>query len=266
MPDEQTQQPPPSIQQEPASNQVADPIPVQQQPSQPLTEQNTSGTGSAGTIPPGVAGWSWGAFFLTWIWGIGNSVWIALLALVPIPLLSFIMSIVLGIRGRELAWRAKHWDSVDSFNKTQHNWSIAGVLLFSVSLLLIPILVVIVIVAINPAGRIKEADLTRAKTEVLQVGTAISGCITDQTAKGAPADQVYSQLAWDPATKRGGCADPTTLQYNYIRTIPSGVTIIFGPNKICAYKATSNEPIQYASWNSDQRQVLTVPNGTNTCN
>ena len=44
---------------------------------------NTSGTGSGAIIPPGVAGWSWGAFLLNWIWAIGNRTWIGLLALVP---------------------------------------------------------------------------------------------------------------------------------------------------------------------------------------
>ena len=35
-------------------------------------------------IPPELDRWNWGAFLLTWIWGLGNSVFIALLALIPL--------------------------------------------------------------------------------------------------------------------------------------------------------------------------------------
>ena len=34
-------------------------------------------------IPAELDRWNWGAFFLNWIWGIGNSTFIALLALIP---------------------------------------------------------------------------------------------------------------------------------------------------------------------------------------
>ncbi len=48
-------------------------------------------------IPRELDRWNWGAFFLNWIWGIGNSTLIALLAL--IPGINVIMMIVLGMRG-----------------------------------------------------------------------------------------------------------------------------------------------------------------------
>ena len=54
-------------------------------------------------IPDGVKGWSWGAFFLNWIWAIGNRTWIGLIAI--IPYVGFIMAIVLGFKGREWAWK-----------------------------------------------------------------------------------------------------------------------------------------------------------------
>ena len=47
-------------------------------------------------IPPELDRWNWGAFFLNWIWGIGNSTFIALLTL--IPGVNFIMIFVLGAR------------------------------------------------------------------------------------------------------------------------------------------------------------------------
>lgn len=77
------------------------------------------------TIPDGIKGWSWGAFLLGPIWAIGNKTWIGLLALVPY--VGFIMSIVLGFKGREWAWKNKQWDSIDHFNKVQKKWSFWGV-------------------------------------------------------------------------------------------------------------------------------------------
>ncbi len=76
-------------------------------------------------IPDGVRGWSWGAFLLNWIWAIGNKTWIGLIALVPY--FGFIMAIVLGIKGREWAWKNKEWESVEHFNRVQRKWSAWGV-------------------------------------------------------------------------------------------------------------------------------------------
>jgi hypothetical protein len=50
-------------------------------------------------LPIGVKGWSWGAFFLTWIWGIPNRVWLSLLAWIPI--VNIFVAIILGFKGRE---------------------------------------------------------------------------------------------------------------------------------------------------------------------
>ena len=82
-----------------------------------LGAENTSGHGSQAVIPREIGGWNWGAFLLNWIWAIGNSVWIGLLALVPYA--GFVMAIVLGVKGNEWAWRYKRWDSVEHFRRTQ---------------------------------------------------------------------------------------------------------------------------------------------------
>ena len=50
-------------------------------------QQNTSGQGKEAIIPSEIEGWCWGAFLLTWIWGIGNRVWISLIVFIPIPFL-----------------------------------------------------------------------------------------------------------------------------------------------------------------------------------
>ena len=89
--------------------------------------ENTSGMGESTTYPPGIKGWSWGAFLLGWIWAIGNKTWIGLLALVPY--VGFVMSIVLGIKGREWAWKNKRWESVEHFNRVQKLWTIWGLVI-----------------------------------------------------------------------------------------------------------------------------------------
>jgi len=90
-------------------------------------QENTSGKGKGVEIPIGVAGWSWGAFSLNWIWAIGNKTYIGLLALVPY--IGFIMAVILGIKGREWAWQNKRWASVEHFQSVQKRWTIWGLVL-----------------------------------------------------------------------------------------------------------------------------------------
>lgn len=90
-----------------------------------VDSENNSGQGKVDYYPDGVTGWSWGAFFLNWIWAIGNRTWIGLLAL--IPYVGFVMSIILGIYGRKWAWQNKRWESVEHFQAVQRKWSFWGV-------------------------------------------------------------------------------------------------------------------------------------------
>jgi hypothetical protein len=111
-----------------------------------VTPENTSGQGESATVPEEVKGWSWGAFVLTWIWGVFNGVLISLLALIPGFVL--IWAIVLGIKGREWAWRNKKWDSVEHFKNTQRPWDIAGIVLFAISMVALVIIIPAVLVPI----------------------------------------------------------------------------------------------------------------------
>ncbi|MEO7726274.1 MAG: hypothetical protein ABIS45_03410 [Burkholderiales bacterium] len=91
------------------------------------TAENNSGGGSSIEPPPGIKGWSWGAFLLNWIWSIGNRVWIGLLCMVPY--IGLIMAIYIGFKGREMAWRARRWDSIEHFNEVQRKWTLWGCIL-----------------------------------------------------------------------------------------------------------------------------------------
>jgi hypothetical protein len=112
-------------------------VPANQTPETlPLPEMlppNTSGHGTETVIPQEIKGWSWGAFLLSWIWGIGNRTYIAFLCFVPV--LNLVMIFILGAKGNEWAWRNKHWESVEAFKRTQKKWMIAGLVIFGLGIL-----------------------------------------------------------------------------------------------------------------------------------
>ena len=76
------------------------------------------------TIPGEARGWNWGAFLLSWIWGLGNGVYVALLALIPI--VGLVMIFILGAKGNAWAWKKKDWKSVEDFKNAQRKWRNAG--------------------------------------------------------------------------------------------------------------------------------------------
>jgi len=100
-------------------------------------------------FPEELKKWNWGAFFLNWIWGIGNRVWIALIGL--IPGISIIMAFVLGAKGNEWAWRSKKWDDSEHFQGTQKIWAKWGIGIF-VALVVVLIICVILYVVFTAIG------------------------------------------------------------------------------------------------------------------
>lgn len=87
-----------------------------------------------GPFPEELNKWNWGAFFLNWIWAIGNGTWIGLLALIS-PI-SLIVAIILGIKGNEWAWQNRKFDGVDQFKEVQKKWAVWGLVLFILSIIL----------------------------------------------------------------------------------------------------------------------------------
>lgn len=124
--------------------QQAQPPPVYQQQyvgtwsQQPVFVPNTSGQGKTAIVPTEIKGWNWGAFLLSFWWGIFNRVWISLLCLIPYA--GIIMAFVLGAKGNEWAWQSKRWDSVEHFKKTQRTWRNWGIALV-VLLVIVPLFV-----------------------------------------------------------------------------------------------------------------------------
>jgi hypothetical protein len=127
---------------------------------------NSSGRGIAAALPAELRGWNWGAFLLTWIWGIGNNVWISLISLCGlIPyigwIISLVMAVILGLRGSEWAWQNKRWDSVEHFRQAQRKWMWWGVGLIILQVLLLAAVTVLVIslfMIATTAGLDKQFD------------------------------------------------------------------------------------------------------------
>lgn len=118
-----------------------------------VSKDNTSGQGKNAVIPEEIKGFNGGAFLMSWIWGIGNKVWISLLAL--IPYVNLVMSIVLGIKGSEWAWRYKQWDSIEHFKKVQRTWKGIGIALLIVSLVLTALSIIAYVVLLSSGGSIQ---------------------------------------------------------------------------------------------------------------
>lgn len=73
-------------------------------------------------MPAELDRWNWGAFGLTWIWGIANRTPAAWLVFVPVA--GWIgMPFVLGLKGNAWAWRNRRWPDVATFQRTQRSWA-----------------------------------------------------------------------------------------------------------------------------------------------
>lgn len=85
-----------------------------------------------------IQGWNWGAFWLTWIWGIGNRSWLTFWAL--IPYFNVIWMFVCGFKGNEWAWKNKNWVSVEEFQRVQKKWATIGNIIVAIIIVLTIIL------------------------------------------------------------------------------------------------------------------------------
>ncbi|MEI6436641.1 MAG: protein kinase, partial [Bacteroidota bacterium] len=123
---------------------------------------NGSGQGSRSKVPPEINRWNWGAFFLNWIWGIGNKTYLTLLCL--IPFFSFIWIFVIGAYGSKWAWQNNKWDSIEQFKKVQRKWAKWGIGLFIGSFTLIIVISVISVLltseSISPDANTYEVTMS----------------------------------------------------------------------------------------------------------
>jgi len=114
---------------------------------------NDSGTPDA-QLPEELKGWNLGGLFIPFVWGPFNRVWIGMavlsVGLLPIPpLLGLLVygpiAMLVGMRGNELAWRARRWDSVDHFRSVQGQWAKWGAICFI-------IFIVTILISVSSGG------------------------------------------------------------------------------------------------------------------
>ncbi len=115
---------------------------------------NGSGKGKNAPVPDIILKrFNWGAFFLSFIWGIGNRTYITFLillsgifAIIPIigALVPLGMCIWFGIMGNRWAWQNKEFASIEEFERIQKNWAIAG-LTISVVLTIVSVMTAIML-------------------------------------------------------------------------------------------------------------------------
>lgn len=99
--------------------------------------------------------WNWGAFFFGWIWGVFNKVYITLVqlvvgilgtvfALVGLGIVSPIFSIAslglciwFGVKGSRMAWDNGAYRNLEHFRSSRHNWNVAALVVFCISILFV---------------------------------------------------------------------------------------------------------------------------------
>ncbi len=115
------------------------------QPPKPAMSQNMPQSNynnpNYDIVPAEIKKWNWGAFMFNAFWGIGNSAYMALLAL--IPYFNFIWVFVCGAKGNEWAWKSGQFKSVDEFLTVQRTWNKAGYVYFIIMIIFVAIALVI---------------------------------------------------------------------------------------------------------------------------
>ena len=144
--------------------------------------ENSSGQGASAAVPPEINKWNWGAFLLNWIWGIGNSTFIALLMFVPF--VNMVMVFVLGARGSAWAWRNKRWESVEHFQRVQRQWVKWGLIAYAVLIVFIAGLIFAVM------SGMKNSDIYRLGVVQLQANTSAMAALGAPLSTGSPSGSI----------------------------------------------------------------------------
>lgn len=122
---------------------------------------------------------------LTWIWGIGNNVWISLLMFVS--LVNLAVPFVLDARGSEWAWRSKRWKSAEHFQAVQRKWAIWG---FSTLAMFVVAAVAAVVLA---ASSLSGSELYQGAERTLRANPGTMAILGEPVETGFPGGQVRVQ-------------------------------------------------------------------------
>lgn len=200
-------------------------------------------------LPDGVPGWCWGGFLLNVIWGIRFRVWWGLLALIPVVGIG--ACFMLGFKGRELAWRKGSWNSVEEFNKSQRRWSIAGVVLLVVAIVINVLL-----------GFYKEGHKTPSPRDKVVAGMDLSmpEVIAENT---APVEHVHDENTLANVDKEG--VDLLETRYGHLTTNAHAQLILNGRLVKPALQANSSLSIKESFRIGEDHLVLVENLGGTAC-
>ena len=105
------------------------------------------------SLHPDLNKWNWGAFAFGWLWGVGNQCYLSLLQLIPIPFLSLVMSILLGIFGNRWAYNSGENKDLASFMATQKTWNRAGVVSVIISVAAVVLFIIFFVSIMSQLSR-----------------------------------------------------------------------------------------------------------------
>lgn len=98
-----------------------------------FSRRNRPSGDNSDETPQEIQRWNWSAFILGPIWGVVHGLWWTILGfmpLLPVPTLrtlGFVVLIgvmlILGLKGNEMAWRARQWESAEKFLAVQQRWA-----------------------------------------------------------------------------------------------------------------------------------------------
>lgn len=140
----------------------------QQSDFQPVTSPKIEATTSHRDLKLALRKFNWGAFFLTFFWGlfhkiywpmwllIANGAAFAARALMPRDgvvffwLLSYlanlgwvVMAFYLGFRGNEMAWKRRCYRNLEDFKQKEHRWTVTGLVVGLLALITIIVAVIL---------------------------------------------------------------------------------------------------------------------------
>lgn len=107
----------------------------------PYGDVNTSGMGPGYPLPYQTQGWTFAGFvpFGLFAFVNGSVLWGVLYWLLSFFGVSLVYNIYVGIKGRELAWQSRRFDSLQQFEETMAAWNRWGIISLIASVLLIGI-------------------------------------------------------------------------------------------------------------------------------
>lgn len=116
---------------------------VVEQPTETLSETMSVEEQTQTEIrePKCLQSFNWGAFFITFLWGIFNRVWWVLLCIIPI--VNIIVMFYMGFKGNQLSWEHYKDEMLpEDFDSKQHGWNIAGWIILGLNLIYVVVIAI----------------------------------------------------------------------------------------------------------------------------